>query len=283
MSGKNIIFSALVLALLLLVALQVSRRFFHRLAADFYFPFTNGLVAAEGYASQKALLLRGKNSLASEVERLARVNDQLAMENVSLREARDENERLRQVLGLKKRPGYKYIFSEVLTRDPAQWNQRLVINKGVEDNVAPGAVVLCHVPGGKDKGPTLEDFAVVGRVGQMSKHSSVVNLVVSDSCKLSVHLPASGAYGVVDGGGRLFDDVWGQVRYLPRGLKYTGGELVVTSGLSGTTPPSLPVGRLLGDDALVLTDYSKLFLTAKMRPLADLDSLRFLLVLVKDE
>jgi len=149
-------------------------------------------------------------------------------------ELRRQNRELRAYYGLPPRKGWRVVLADVVARDPVTWNRGFRINRGTNDGVIPGCVVLA-------------ESYVVGRVTEAQPGSATVLTVGARGCRLSVVLEASRATGILEGGGV---DRWQQtpeciVDLLPRGTAVAAGELVWTSGLGGSVPGGLVVGRVV--------------------------------------
>lgn len=280
MFKRNIIFGTLLGVIALTLCVYAGRRIWTRCAADFYYPFLNPMVRVEALAESGLLTTRSRLSLAKEVFALKKSNDALTLENASLEKYRAENAELRANLALPAAVGYRYVFAEVLTRDPARWLQTFRVNKGYEQGVVEGAAALVRRGPLKSGAPKLDDFAVIGRVGPVSRHSAIINTLAMDGCRLSVFLPKSGVNGLIDGGGRGPKGPWTMVRYLPRDAEYESGAEVRSSGLSPLTPAGLLVGTLDAAPDAGVRFVNQLYVETKVRPFADFERVKFVLILV---
>ncbi len=278
---KKFIYITFIILILLLTGFQISRKLLYRVSADFFHPYFSSVTKLETFAGRSSLLFKDKTSLVAEIYNLRIKNDELSAKNEYLNVIEKENNELRQLLKLPKKPGFDYVFSQVINRDPSQWYQQFTVNKGSDDGVVPGAVVLAPIANEFLQKNYKTKYAVAGRVSSVSGHSAVVDTIVSDSVRLSVYLPASGATGIIQGGGIRGSRMWSNIQFLPRDLPYNSGDKVITSGLSKSTPPSLSVGELFGENYSGVSFYNRLFVIAKMKPLVDLDHLNFVLILVK--
>jgi rod shape-determining protein MreC len=112
-------------------------------------------------------------------------------------------------------------------------------------------------------------------------------LLVSDrNFKASVRFEQEGSFGVLHGGGVSLRGAHKlgvfcaplpfQVDYVRKDLAIRPGETVTTSGLGGTFPAGLVVGRVTG----VAADETGLYQIAEVTPAADLARLREVLVVV---
>lgn len=268
----------LALAVLILVGGQWWQRSAWRLAADFHHPFLAVGETGRTAAVDSALMLKGKVELARSVTLLQRRNEELGVRLALSEQVLQENAQLRQLLALSPRLAYRVVCAEVRSRDPLSWRELLTIDRGRDAGIMAGAVVLCPMLEGDDENG---GFAVVGRVVEVSRHRALVATMFSQRCRLSVLLAESQFCGLAQGasGGGGPPMAW--ISHLPRDGQPRVGEMVLTSGYSGMTPPGLLLGWLAsrsdGSPELRLTD--NLHQTAGFLLAADLDRVRTVLVL----
>lgn len=149
-------------------------------------------------------------------------------------ELRRQNRELRAYYGLPPRRGWRVVVADVVARDPATWNRGFRINRGANDGIAPGCVVLAGT-------------SVVGRVTDVQSGSATVLTIGARACRLSVVLEGSRNTGILEGNGvgRWQENPLCTVTLLPRDTAVEAGELVWTSGLGGSVPGGLVVGRVV--------------------------------------
>ena len=186
--------------------------------------------------------------------------------------------RLEELLDIKPKPGFKCVFAEIYLRDPALWYESLSINKGEEDGIKLGSIVICRVDGVDNPG---FPFGVVGRIIAVSDHAAQVETILSGSCKLSVLLRKTKAPGILSGRATRSGAPSAIVTALPAFKDYSPGEIVVTSGLTrNITPPDLLVGKIAGSGAGAVKIIDNLTAEAFVTPAVDFNSIRYLVVLV---
>ena len=155
-------------------------------------------------------------------------NVELALENMQLREAKWENQRLRQALDFKRQETeWKIIAAEVIGRDPDQINDSIIINAGTDLGIE------------KDW-PVVTARGLVGHVSQADQRSSVVQLLVRTRVSAIVQ-GRERAQGIV---------MWlhGQrfrLAMVEAGAQVREGDRVVTSGLGGRYPKGIPIGYVV--------------------------------------
>lgn len=270
---KNAALALLIMFLTVLVVSQSCRRAARRVAGDFYYPFLAYPSKTESAVGEESMLLLSKRTLVDKLTRRRRDNLKLSAKVAIQESLRLENAELRRMMKLPARGGYENIFAEIYLRDPAFWDERFSIDKGADDGVKPGSVVLAAAERGL--------AVVVGRVSETGRHHAVVDTLLSPHCRLGVMLPDNGAFGVTTGGERGSHGVGIRVSYLPKDLSYMVGGEAVTSGLSGRTPTGLKVGVMKLDGLSVVRLENGIYAEGILTPAADFDRLRFVMVMVR--
>lgn len=172
---------------------------------------------------------------------------------------REENARLRALLGSRERLGRDVLVAEVVGVVPGADRHELVIDKG-------------HADGIRDTLAVIDEYGMVGQVVETARSSSRVLLVSDPSHALPVQLVRNNLRGVVSGTGRL--DVL-QLDYVPDSADIREGDVLVSSGLAGRFPSGYPVGVV----SAVTTGQGEAFAQVQVRPSAQFDRSRHLLVL----
>ena len=148
------------------------------------------------------------------------------------RAARDENERLKGLLGLQEQGEYKTVAARVIARDPSEWFDSVIINRG------RAAGVELNMPVATPEG-------IVGRVVATSPWTAQVMLITDERAAAGAvvgQLGQSNAIGSVRGFGSngLLD-----MRYVSGLEEVKQGDYVVTTGQDGIYPPGLNVGEVV--------------------------------------
>jgi rod shape-determining protein MreC len=191
----------------------------------------------------------------------------LAESEARLREAeaaRAENERLRGLLSLNDGKGYETVAARVVARDPSQWFDSVIINRGSSSGIEVNM-------------PVVTAEGVVGRVAAVSPVSAQVMLLTDERAA------AGAAVGQLEG-----THVLGSVRgFGANGLldmRYVSGleELppvgtpVLTTGQDGIYPQGLKLGEVVEAKAGTATTSHEI----KVRPSARLNALSEVAVLL---
>jgi rod shape-determining protein MreC len=123
------------------------------------------------------------------------------------------------------------VKARVIGGDPTQWYQSRILDKGREAGLERDC-------------PAINADGIVGRIVQVSRHSSVLQLITDVDSGVGVLLESSRAQGVLKGEGRheAFID------YVGSSEKVVIGEKVLTSGLDQIYPKGLLVGHVVAKE-----------------------------------
>jgi len=175
---------------------------------------------------------------------------------------RQENERLRSLLSSPVRGGIKKMFAEILSVDSDPYSHQVVINRGTNDGVYEGQ-------------PVLDEKGIVGQILHVGASSSRVILISDISHAIPVRVQRNGLRLIASGSGQIDRLIH---NFVPHSADVKRGDLLVTSGLGGKYPEGYPVSRVV----LVRTDESREFATIYSQPVAQIDRLRYMLLLSKE-
>jgi rod shape-determining protein MreC len=249
-----------------------------KISRELLYPYENACLWFERTVSVRFRAVVSRTRSASENRMLKREVALLQM-SVGDAEAREqENLRLREVLGFKPSVKSRWIAATVLSRGgtSAAW-QNIRVAKGSSQGVRKGDPVV--VPDG-----------VVGRVVEVSAHTSEVLLITDPNsrvaCELDVPSEDLGVVrGILYGGGArpgvdpeltlLYVVSPLRLRYLSREFNPAPRTRVISSGLGRTFPKGLLVGYLL-DSRLEPNGLSR---EARVVPSVDMASLDVVFVL----
>lgn len=182
-----------------------------------------------------------------------------------LEEHRRENQRLREIAGVREYLPYRVVVAQVAARPYNQWFSSVTLNRGASDGLKPGL-------------PVINAQGVVGHVESVTANTARVLLLTDPDSAVGGMTVESEAPVLVEGTG----DPAGReaiVRPLVWGAALAPGDRVVTSGLSHIFPKGLAIGEIesVSEDALGLKQQ------AVLRPYVDFNRLDWVAVILEAE
>ncbi len=181
-----------------------------------------------------------------------------SLENMHLREAYIENNRLRAALGfISENLDQKPIAAFVISRDPDLIYDNLTINIGTIDSVKIGDSVITS------KG-------LVGHVSAVSKSNSIVTLITRS--RISALISETRTQGIVTW---LHGNTY-SLKFVDAAAEVKVGQYVKTSGLGGRFPKGLPLGKIT---TITKDKNSPVFQTVLLESAVDLLNLEEVFVL----
>lgn len=199
--------------------------------------------------------------------------DQLELENRALRQElllknsellmlgqyKQENARLRELLGSPLRQDEQKMVTQVISTVNDPYSDQVVIDKGSVNGVYEGQ-------------PVISDKGVVGQVVAVAKLTSRVLLICDATHALPIQVLRNDIRVIAAGNG-CTDDL--QLEHLPANTDIRVGDVLVTSGLGGRFPEGYPVAVV----SSVKLDTQRAYTVIQARPTAGLQRLRYLLLL----
>lgn len=172
---------------------------------------------------------------------------------------RQENIRLRELLGSPLRQDEHKMVTQVISEGTDPYSDQIVINKGSSSGVYEGQ-------------PVISDRGVVGQVIAVSHFTSRVLLICDASHALPVQILRNDVRAIATGSG-CAEDL--QLEHLSGNSDIKPGDVLVTSGLGGRFPEGYPVGVV----STVRQDAQRAETIIHIQPAAELQRLRYLLLL----
>ncbi len=207
----------------------------------------------------------------TEFDALKTENAELKQELSDLKEAirqaeyfREENERLRELIGLRaQRRDLSFESALIVERDASNWASLLTINKGTVHDIAVGDCVVD------------ETGNLVGVITEAGLNWATVRTVLDSDSSIGARVFRSGEGAIAQGSFSLMSEERLSLNYLSSESDIVGGDLVVTSGLGDFLPAQIVIGYVeeLGTDDDGLSRY------AVLRPEADIASLTQIFVI----
>ena len=211
--------------------------------------------SAEAFATRNMLELQNKELLRQQLvmsERLQR------FEHV-----RQENERLRALLGSPVHMDSRKVVAEVMEVASDPFRQFVVLNHGSQTGVYVGQ-------------PVVDAQGVVGQVIEVSEFTSRVLMVSDTTHGIPVRVTRNDVRAIANGTGDI-DQI--ELRHVAKSTDIIAGDLLVTSGLGNRFPEGYPVARVIS----VSRDDGQSYAVINAQPLAALDRIRYVLLIWPDE
>jgi len=193
----------------ILLIVRLSKTFFYR---DIYYFITKPFWPGE---YQQEILRKS-------------INQEL---NIKLNQLERDNLRLRKLLDLQNISEGNKLNASVILRNTGSWWKKIILNKGAQNGVRPGDVVMG--PGG-----------VIGIIENTSKLTSSVQLLTSPNSKVGVWNQRANLHGLLIGVGT---DTPKLVFYSKK-VDMQLGDYILSSPASTKLPPNLPIGIIQSID-----------------------------------
>ncbi len=223
-------------------------------------PLESGLQSATRPVADFVNNLTDINDLKSENRALRDENERLREQVVQLQEVETENQQLRQLNGIREsRPDDTFVAAKVFARDQSNVREAIAIDRGTEDGVREGMIVL------------TQQGSLVGSVSRALANAAWVTLITDSTSAVSALVQESRAQGVVAGA----TDGTLTMEFVEETADVNEGDHILTSGLGGHHPAGEVIGRVTN----VERTAQELFQRVHVRPLADLSRLEQVLVL----
>jgi len=172
---------------------------------------------------------------------------------------REENQRLRKLLGSSFVRDERKVVTEVMAVDTSPYRHQVVIDKGQIDGVYVGQ-------------PVANEKGIVGQVTFVSAHNSRVLLLTDGLSAIPVQVIRNDIRVIASGTGNM-ERI--NLDHIPISLDIQEGDLLLTSGLGGVYPEGYPVAHV----ANVERDNAREFALIEAEPVVDFERLRYLLLI----
>lgn len=217
-------------------------------------------------------LANGPRQMLDNVSQTLATRAQLELENQALRQelllkncellllgqCKQENARLRELLGSPLRQDEQKMVTQVISTSTDPYSDQVVIDKGLDNGVYVGQ-------------PVISNKGVVGQVIATNKLTSRVLLICDASHALPIQVLRNGIRVIVAGNGCAGDL---QLEHLPGNTDIRVGDVLVTSSLDGRFPEGYPVAVV----SSVKVDTKRAYTIIHAHPTAGLQRLRYLLL-----
>jgi len=223
-------------------------------------PLQNALTRVSEPAADFISDIRRTDELSEENQALRAENERLNAEVARLRENETRLQQLSQLLQVKEtHPEEQFLAANVFAREPSNVKEMVAIDRGKRDGVREGMAVV------------TEGGSLVGSITRVFDDYAWVTLITDPNSAVSAMIQESRAQGVVSGSysRRL------TMEFLRQAAVVHEGDMVLTSGIGGSFPPGLVIGRV----SAVESSRQEIFKDVTVEPLASLSRLETVLVL----
>ncbi len=199
------------------------------------------------------------DALMEENERLKQRVAELEALHRDNQDASEENEILRDILGLdQKRKDFVWELAAVTARGATNWSSTLTLNKGSHHGVSAGNCVV-------DRYGNL-----VGVVKEVSLNWCSVITILDPELEMGALVARTNSPAILEGDFTLMGQGKLKLSFLPEPTLLLSGDEVLTSGMGGVYPSGLKVATIdeLRSEASGMGRY------AVLSPATDLDELR---------
>ena len=172
----------------------------------------------------------------------------------------DDNARLRGLLDFQKIIPYRSIPAQVIGRDPSNWSNSLIIDKGSSSGIKTNMAVI-------------STRGLVGRIVEAGKLSSKALLITDPNLKVGILIMRNRQGGILTGrpGGRC------KIIYISLDSDVRPGDKVITAGFGSV----FPKGILIGEVEKVGREDGRLYKYAILKPSQNLSILEEVLCITR--
>ncbi len=218
---------------------------------------------ASKWVQSKVSSAQNKTNLEAENAELKKEITQLETEIKRLSLYDEENKKLSELLKItQKFPQYTMCGAEIIAKDPGNWYDIFLINKGKKEGLAANMVITA--PGG-----------LVGKIVECGNGYAKVQSLLDSRSSISAMSLRTGDLGVVKGDYSLMNSGLCRMEYIDAQAEMMVGDEIVTSQLSTLYPPGISIGKIKE----IKTESNGLTKYAIVEPFVDLKHLDTILVI----
>ena len=231
-------------------------------------PFRNGSNAFVNWTEGVYSDAFQRESMQEELEALKKENAELKKQARDGAAASRENERLRNLLGLKtERPDFQLQEAAVTARSASNWSSTLTISKGSAADVAAGDCVV-------------DEYGnLVGVISEVGLNWSRRITVGEGDLEVGGLIARTDGAAILEGDFQLMGQGRLKLAYLPEDTRLLAGDTILTSGLKSGDTAAYPSGLVVGYVEEVRSDDSGMSDYAVLTPAAELGKLEQVFVI----
>lgn len=264
---KHLFFALSLLCIVLIIATWESRddiSTFEKTFAYTIVPVNNGVNVMGDWLNSRVEFVQNISDYEALNDALTQENEQLKYENKILEQSQIELERLRTLYDLDQRyADFPKTGAQVIGKDPGNWYEIFIINKGTEDDLSVNMVVLAGA-------------GLVGHIIEVGPNYAKVQSIINDNHHVSAKSLRTGDLAVISGDITLIDEeAYCYVDKISDDANIIVGDDLVTSHLSDIYPEGILIGKIVE-----MTDNEhKMTKTGIIKPVVDFMHLEEVLVI----
>lgn len=231
-------------------------------------PFRNGINAFVNWTEGVYSDAFQRENEREELEALKKENADLRRQAREGEAASRENERLRNLLGLKiERPDFDLQEATVTAHTSSNWSSTLTISRGSASGVEAGDCVV-------------DEYGnLVGVISVVGANWSTLITVVDVDLEMGGLIARTDGAAILEGDFELMGQGKLKLTYLPEDTQLLAGDTILTSGLVSGGTATYPSGLVVGYVEEVLSDDSGMSDYAVLTPAAQLGTLEQVFVI----
>lgn len=242
-------------AIALTLTSKVSFTPVRNIAGTILLPFQKGVNTVGNLLTDTKNIARNKEDILAENEDLKRQINELKERAVLKEEDEQELARLRELYALDQNYSeYSKIAAQVISKDPSNWFNSFIINRGTEDGVNVEMNVITN--GG-----------LVGIITEAGPHWASVRSIIDDNSNVSGMTMTTADNCIVSGDLTLKDEGKLSFYQMHTENQINSGEKIVTSNISDKYLPGILIGYIdeVTDDSNHLTKTGVIVPTVDFR------------------
>ena len=212
----------------------------------------------------------GIGAYFTSIDALKEENEQLKQEIEQMKDrvdqailTEDENSRLRDYLGMKKKyPSFEMEEGRVINHSSGNYMTTFTLNKG-------------SIHGIEVNMPVITMDGIVGQVTEVGMNWCMVSTIIETATSVGVYIPRSGVRGIVSGDYSMRYDGVCKIEYIDPDADIQIGDKVISDGMSSVYPAGLEIGYVT---AVELNEYTRTPV-ATVKPSVDFSSLEWVMVI----
>lgn len=212
----------------------------------------------------------GIGAYFTSIDTLKEENEQLRQEIEQMKDqvdqailTEDENNRLRDYLGMKKKyPSFKMEEGRVINHSSGNYMTTFTLNKG-------------SIHGIEVNMPVITMDGIVGQVTEVGMNWCMVSTIIEMNTSAGAYIPRSGDRGIVSGDYSMRYEGVCKIEYFNADADIKVGDRVLSNGMSSVYPADLEIGTVT---AVGINEYNRTP-EATVTPSVDFSSLEWVMII----